>query len=99
MVPRPSLGRVDTVRSSELGFKSALQFAGAPQAQRLVDDRAAVQVGVSRDIGVDAGQQIWIEGGGDFGAATGVGRGGHGQSIEDISPDTLSVTQPGETRV
>ena len=56
LIPGLPLGGIDTIWSSELSLHGELQFASAPQAECLVDDGAAVQLGVSGDIGIDAGQ-------------------------------------------
>ena len=77
LVPGLPLGVINTVWSSELGLHSQFEFTSAPQPQCLVDDSATVQIGVSGDMGIDAGQQVGIQGRGDLGAATGTGRGGH----------------------
>ena len=74
LIPGLPLGGIDTIWSSELGLHGEFHFASAPQAERLVDDGAAIQLGVSGDIGIDAGQEVWIEGGGDLGTATGRSR-------------------------
>jgi hypothetical protein len=78
LIPGLARGGINAIRSGELGLQGELQCASTPQAECLVDDSAAIQFGVSGDIDIDAGQQVWIDGGGDFGTATSVGRGRHG---------------------
>jgi hypothetical protein len=57
-----------------------------------VDDGATVQLGVSGDIGIDAGQEVWVEGGSDLGAVTRTDGHGKKRYKRYIVPDNLTVT-------
>ena len=68
-IPGPAFSGVYAIRRLELGLHGTLELLGSPQAQRLVEHGAAVQFRVGRHMGVDGGEQVRVERGGDLGPA------------------------------
>lgn len=94
LIPCLALGWIHAVGGSELGSKSEFEFAGVPQPQGLIDNSAAIEIGMHGDIGVHAGEEVGVERGGDFGATAGRKASRHAHSIPDTVPVTLTDTQP-----
>ena len=86
LIPRVALGWIHAVRVCELGGQGEFKFAGVPQPQSLVDNRAAIEVGMGGDIGVYAGEQIGVERGGDFGTTADGWTARHGHSVPTECP-------------
>jgi hypothetical protein len=92
LIPRVALGGIHAVRAGELGGHGEFELMSTPQPQRLVDDRAAIEIGMDGDIGVDAGEKVWVERGSDLGTTAGRQANRHADSIPDKVPVTLTVT-------
>jgi hypothetical protein len=87
-VPGLALGGIDPVRPGELLFHFALDNAGLPETESLVDDRAAVQSLVAGHVAIHVVQQVWVRGGGELRSPAGHGGTAfHGLSVPDTLPD------------
>ena len=87
-VPGRAFKRWDAIRFGELLFQGPLQLSSAPQSQRRIEHGAAILLRVSRDIGVDRGQQVAINGGSDLWPSPERS----GSTHADIVADTVTVT-------